>query len=771
MKKRLILMTSILALCVASISGCGSSSNATDIPAMEELVTSDKTDVSEKSFKYDVVLNDTDIKYAKVAENGAYEMYLDEDAVSFCVKQKSTGEIFDTALVPSAHGVVADDINPKSLERYRSPIQVTYYNKTKDSAATVSTYITDFKFEKSGIKTYEVKKDGKVVGFRAEYPIASQGNNDNINIKVKVDYTLTDTGFDVTLPVDCVEENGDYAVTKIAVLPFFESGSDSEEGFFLYPDESGAIMEFKDSSHNGERPVSYTVYGNLENYKNMLGQWDEPESEVFMPIFGGNVANKSYLAIIKAGEETSTITVTPGTSKDPFNHLSASFEFRKSFMDQRYAVAGSDKTVLTFDADFLNIERKVSYNLFEAGQDTDYDDMAVCYRNYLIDELGIQKSESASDNIPVSLDIFMGIKEKGLILDKFQTTTTFDQVGDMINELNQSGVETIEAQLKGWTKNGYYTDPEQYPINSNVGGKSGLKDLTDTYKDNKEVKITLETNLLEANEKADGYNMNTDTITLGNYLVFTAEKDNGAQYLLSPNASHGIFKKMMADADKNYASNIDGYSFYGVGQYVLYNYNSNNTLNLTQGKKIWQDMLAENKETYGTTVVQGGNQYVLESADKITDIPYEDSGYRITTKSVPVYQIALHGLVEFTGDPGNLSSDLTKEKLKWAEYGYMPYFELTYDSSDKLMYTDYNELFSSQFKTWKEEVVSVYKTFNDKLGDIWDAYIIGHEEVAADVYKVTYDNGKAVYVNYTDKEYKAESGVSVEAKSFVVIDE
>lgn len=766
MKKRLLLMTSILALCVAGISGCGSSSTVTQIPKMEELTAKDETAVSEKTYKYDVTLDQSGKKYAKVADNSAYEMYLDEDAVSFCVKQKSTNKIFNTALVPEEHGASTDDINPKSVERYRSPIQVTYYNKTKDSAATVSTYLTDFKFAKSGIKTYEIKADNKVVGFRAEYPIDAQGNNKDIQITVSVDYTLTEDGFEVTLPVDCIKEEGDYAVTDITVLPFFASGSDDENGFFMYPDGSGAIMEFSDTSHNGEQPVSYTVYGDLLNYKNMLGEWDEADAEVFMPVYGANVNNMSYTAIIENGEETARITVTPGTNKDPFNHLNTTFNYRKSFNDQRYAVAGSDKTVLTFDEEFSNIQRKISYHLFEAGTETSYDDMAVCYRNYLTDTLGIKKSESASKNIPVSIDFFMGVKEEGLILDTFQTVSTFEQVGEMIDKLNESGVESVEAQLKGWTADGYYTDPVQFPVNSHVGGKKGLKSLVSKYKDNDEVSIALETNLIEANAEADGYNMNTDTITLGNYLVF----ENNSKYLLSPNASYGIFKDMIKNAKSNNASEIDGYSFYSVGQYVLYNYNSNNTLNLTQGKKIWQDMLAENEETYGTTIVQGGNQYVLNSADKITDIPYEDSGYRITTKSVPVYQIALHGLVEFTGDPGNLSSDLAEEKLKWAEYGYMPYFELTYSSSDKLMYTEYNRLFSSQFETWADEVVNVYKTFNDQLADVWNAYIVGHEEVATNVYKVTYDNDKSVIVNYTDEEYKTESGDIVDAQSFVVID-
>lgn len=772
MKKRIILMTSILALCVASVSGCGSSSKAVSIPKMEECFAINDTNVSDTTFKFDKTLDNLDGKYALVAENEKYELYLDEDKISFCVKQKSTNEIFNSALIPDEHGVTVEDINPKTLDRYRSPFQLTYYDKSKDNASTISAYLEDFKLDSSGIKTYEIKKNNDVVGFRAEYPIKSYGNSKDVNITLKIDYTITDNGFDVSLPSGCITEEGHYAVTKVTLLPFFESASNDEDGYYLYPDGSGAIMEFKDSSHNGEQPVTYNVYGDLQNYTAMLGEWDEEEAEVFIPVYGANVNNKSYTAIIKAGEETSSITITPGTAKDPFNHLNATFEFRKAFNDQRYAAAGSDKTVLTFDNDLLDIPRSISFNLFEAGEDTNYSDMAVCYREYLQNDLGVKKDESEADNIPVSIDFFMGIKEDGLIVDEFQTTTSFKQVETIIEDLlNNNQVETIEAQLKGWTKNGYYTDPDQFPVNSHVGGKSGLKDLTNKYKDNNNVKITLETNLLEAKESADNYNMNTDTITLGNYMVFGATKADGDIYLLSPNVSSAIFNDMLKNASKYKSENINGYSFKGVGKYLLYNYNSNNTLNLTQGKKIWEDMLKKNEDMYKTTVVEGANQYVLSSADKLTNIPYEDSGYRLTTEGVPFLQIALHGLIEFTGEPGNLSSDIEREKLKWIEYGYTPYFELTYESSDKLMYTDYNELFSSEYKTWQEEVRDTYRMFNDGLEDVWDACIISHEKVADDVVKVTYDNKKAVYVNYTDKEYKTDKGTIVESMSFAVVDE
>lgn len=769
MKKRILLMTSILAMCVAGVSGCGNSSKAAKIPTMEECATiKDNTVLDKASFKYEATLDNLEGKYELVAQNDKFELYLSEDNISFCVKEKATGAIFNSAANLAEHGLKDDDVLPVTLKRFQSPFHMTCINSKQDGAQSLPGYLSDYSLD-GDIEVSTIKEDNKVIGFRAMYPISALSDATGIDVNVKIDYKLTDNGFEVTLPVDCIEEKGDYKVTKITVLPSFAVATNNEDGYFLYPDGSGAIMEFKDSTHKGETAVTYSVYNDLQNYESMLGEWDQEAPEVFAPVFGSSLPGNSFAAIVTAGEETSSIVVTPskGDEKDPFNHIWASFEMRKPFIDPRYV--GSDVEIDVYDEEYLNIERTVSFNLFGKDEDVQYDDMAVCYRDYLVNDLGLEKKNANSKNIPVSIDFFMGIKEDGLIFDKFQTTTTFANVETMIDDLKKDGVESVEAQLKGWTKGGYDTEPVNYPVNSNVGGSKGLSSLTSKYKDDNEVKITLQTNLLEANAKAKGYNMNTDTIVLGNDMVFT--DNNQSLYLLSPNTAKGMFDAIVKNEKKNKSENVSGYSFEGVGKYLLYNYNSNNIVNVTQGKKIWQDLLKENEDKYNTTVVEGGNQYVLNSADKLTNIPYDDSGYRLTTKSVPFYQIALHGLVEFTGEPGNLSSDLNAEKLKWIEYGYMPYFELTYNSSDMLMYTNYNKLFSSEYKVWEDKVKEIYKEFNDQLGDVWNACIIGHEEVATDVYKVTYDNKKAVYVNYTDKDYKTKDGKVVEGQSFAVIDE
>ena len=139
----------------------------------------------------------------------------------------------------------------------------------------------------------------------------------------------------------------------------------------------------------------------------------------------------------------------------------------------------------------------------------------------------------------------------------------------------------------------------------------------------------------------------------------------------------------------------------------------------------------------------------------------------MSTKSVPVFQIAVHGLVNYTGGALNLSSDQDKEKLKWAEFGYVPFFELTYSGSEELMHTDYSELFSSTFSSWVDEATEVYKDFNKNLIDVWNEFIVDHEEVQEDVFKVTYENGKVVYVNYNDVECEVDGNV-IDKNSYLV---
>lgn len=730
MKKKVLVMGAVLAMVMGSTVGCGNSIKAVDIPKLE---AKDTAKVEKKTYSF------AD-GYAVVASNSKYELIMDKNFGELQVKQLSTGAVWSSAVADSKK--LAD----------KAPMSVSYFAADAKELIPASKMLNDFS-DKEAMAIKDEK--GKEIGVRVSY------SDSKLKLTIAVDYYLTDEGFAVRLPAGGVKEEGSYQLISVDILPNMALASNKEEGYYLYPDGCGAIMEFKDASHYGESTVSYPVYGDVQQYKNMLGEWDERGVDVFLPIFGAKVGDQSFLAVIEQGEETAKVQISPAAAEGN-NKLWCTFLFRNSFIDKRADKDGQLIEKNRFDKDLTDVERVVSYRLFEAKEDVTYSEMAVKYREYLIAS-GVEKKEK-EDSIPVSLDIFMGINEEGTITDSFKSVTTFSEAEKMVDQLLGNEVKDLDVQLKGWTKNGYFTDPTQFPVNSQIGGNSALKSFTDKFKEDKNVKITLETNLLEAKANVNGYDVNKEIVISGNYNPITDAQSK--KYLLSPNVVAGNMNRLFDDVKSSKAA-IDGFSFYSLGQYVTYNYSSDNTLTKSQCKKIWQDMLAKADKEYDKVIVQGGNQYALQYADKVTNIPYADSGYRITTDSVPVYQIAVHGLVNYTGSAGNLSSDLNGEKLKWVEYGYVPYFELTYNGSEELMHTEYSQLFSSTFSAWLDEATAIYKDYNKNLKDVWNAYIVDHEEVSDGVYKVTYDNNKVVYVNYNDKEAKVDENV-VEANSYLV---
>lgn len=748
MKKRILALGLTLALAATMLAGCGSKSSGKaavpEIELNEKSATDMKPDFDESGF-------------AEVADNDRFELYVQEEGAGIKVVDKDTGkewmssasafdyaEDFDSAdpVEPTAYG--PEDrpkyaVNNKWQQKLNSIFEIFYTNRVTGYGAVINLSLLEMDY------TVEYKQIEN--GVRVLYDLQ------NASIKLALDFSLSDRGLVVEVPQECIEENGDYDITSLKIMPYFADALDSNNGYYFYPDGSGAIMEFKDSAHYLETELALTVYGDILKYKNMLSVFDEEDPSVTLPVFGANINDNGFIGIIEEGEEVAKIKVNPTNSVIPTNALYAEFQFRRSFSDARIAGSG----VMTFDQKLIESQRKIEYIFLDEGKST-YSDMAVAYRDYLMNDCGVTE-KAETDAIPLSLDLFMGIYEEGMLFDTFKTVTTFDQSQTILKALKDEGVDDIQLQLKGWTHGGYFRDPEMFPPNGKFGGKSGLKKLS-SYAEENGVQLSLETNLMEANAKAGGYSERKDVVYLGNKTIF----QNGDISIMSPSTARKNADDFLEEAAKY---DIDGVSYYALGEYVPYNYNADDYITQGQAADIWQDIFQTTKDKDLFVSVQGGNSYVLPYADKITDLTYKDSGYLLTTKSVPFYQIAVHGLTEYTGQAANLSSDLEKEKLKWVEFGYIPYFELTYSGSEDLMYTNYAELFSSEYTSWIDEASEIYQEFNENLKDVWNALITSHEEVKTDVFKVTYDNGKVVYVNYNDEDVVVD-GVTVNAMDYVV---
>lgn len=633
-------------------------------------------------------------------------------------------------------------VNAQWKQRMSSLFQINYTDLQKGLGTIISAPLLSMEYD---VKTEEISD-----GIRLSYDLK------DAQIALVLEISVTKEGLKIRIPDEGIQEYGSYSLVSLDIMQYFAGASDKSDGYYFYPDGSGAIMEFQDISHKDEKTLSYSVYTDVTKYKGMQEEFEALSPTVMLPVFGAKIEENGFLAVISQGEEASSIQV--GSSNDiiPVNSLWCQFLYRRGFDDPRI----KEKNLKTYDKDRITGDREILFHFLEKN-DADYSAMARNYREYLTEQGNLSLMEQTND-LPLSLDIFCGTTEKGLLFDEYKVLTTFSQADDMVKSFKEQGINQMQVQLKGWTKKGYGATPDKFAVNGKLGGEKELKHLLETGS-TLSVPIYLEANFIEAKDDVGGFSKRNDVVYTSNQIIRT-DTDNKL-FLLSPDEVSERYNYFLKKGNK---LDIFGIKLEGLGSTLYYNYNNKRYITALDCKNTWKEMLKQSKQNYKSAITSGGNAYVLGLADKITDIPESDLGYQVTTKEIPFYQMVVHGSVWYTGNTGNLSSDLTLQKLKWVEYGYLPYFELTHSSSDELIYTDYNQLFTSKYQDWSNEIVDIYKEMNKTLSGLWNQTIEKHEQIKEGVFKTVYSDGSSVYVNYNEEAVKVE-GINLEALNYTVV--
>jgi len=142
----------------------------------------------------------------------------------------------------------------------------------------------------------------------------------------------------------------------------------------------------------------------------------------------------------------------------------------------------------------------------------------------------------------------------------------------------------------------------------------------------------------------------------------------------------------------------------------------------------------------------------------------------MTDETLPLYQMVVHGNIPYTiEEPGNLFYDSEKQWLQMLEYGAVPYFQITENSSGALTNTEYNFLFTSRFDQWKDELLDSVTAYNTTYKGLYASAMVEHKRLSKDVVRVTYENGVRLYVNYGENPVEAD-GVSIGALAATVVE-
>ena len=168
-------------------------------------------------------------------------------------------------------------------------------------------------------------------------------------------------------------------------------------------------------------------------------------------------------------------------------------------------------------------------------------------------------------------------------------------------------------------------------------------------------------------------------------------------------------------------------------------------------------------------MVSGGNDYTFPYVTDIINAPITANDYFIIDEAIPLYQMIIHGSIDYSGKQQNISNTNSAEMdiLELIEYGASCHYVFTWENSTEMKYTGLNKYYSTTFSEWQDKAVNMYLKINEALKHVSNAYMIEHDRVQENVVKVTYSNGVIIYINYANTD-EVIDGITIPAKNYVL---
>ncbi len=598
-----------------------------------------------------------------------------------------------------------------------------------------------------------------------------------ISFVIPLEYRLDNDAVDVSIPMSAVQENGGGAVFRIQFLRYFGTAGTDENGYMLVPNGSGSLINFnngKVTANNyaeyiyGIDPLAaeYTVLENTEDAK--------------MALFGIFRDDSAIFATIEDGASTCYLTAGVSGKINEYNYVYPTFVLRGNDKLAMFGTTGSEADLPIVESNFYDVNLEVKYTML-TEENASYSGAAGYYRDRLADE-GILTANDASGDIKFYYDViggvekmkfFLGVQYRGLY-----AMTTFDEAGEISDDLAANGITNQVMNYQGWCNGGYYHDVlNKIRVPWKLGGKSGLEDLSaqvvqnggSFYADVAFQRVTTissrysvgnETSRYYAGYVAEFGLVNPSTLRQTSGLGY----DENRFYLVSPKFLVRYVDRFASKIDRY---DIDGISLRDLGNRLHSDKRRTNVIDREAALDVVLGQLGILEDTGKNIMVNDGNDYSFAYADDIINAPTSANNYYIVDETVPFYQMLIHGYIDYSGSVINLSDtfDRTETVLNLIETGASPHFVFSWENASDIKNTGLNRFYATTYENWKDDALAVYTEVNEALSRVNGAYITNHEILDDNLRAVSYSNGVTIYVNtgYTDRTV---DGVSVPARSY-----
>lgn len=601
---------------------------------------------------------------------------------------------------------------------------------------------------------------------------------ESTRFQVALQVLLTATGVKVSVIQDSIGESIDDRVASIALYPHFGTaisrvGGQPSEGYIVLPDGSGAVINFNNGKFY-QQPYSKRLYG--DDLGIMSHRMPEVQQPITIPMYGMVKEDIGFAAIITEGDAMATINADVSGRIDSYNKVYPSFKFRETEAItlgtgfNQYAIdLWTDQRV---DTDF-----SIEYH-FLSGDDASYVGMAEVYRQHLETVYGFDHTDTTTST-QLTVELLGAYQSKDFLLGvpyyRNQSLTTFEQSQEVLDALLARDIDQIDVLYKGMINDGLSASiANQFDLENSLGSKRDYQRLLD-YASAHEMTIYPNLRLLAANgfdKMFDQYRYASSRIDgkLSKYFAYHlpsklpySEAPTVIEYQDDYVINPLYLEEIMADFQKRYDGETLAFDFLGG---ILGGHYDDQTLYKQHSMLVQRDILASLPQQ---TMLSNPLGFAMSYADQITDLPLETTRYAILDYQIPLLQLILSGKVDYSSISLNLANERTVQYyfLKTIETGSNLKYTLSYDSSTELKETEFNYYFSTEYTNWLDQIETQVKAL-DELG-IHESALVGHEWIATNVFKVSYDNGLEILINYNLSAVTDVLGYDIPAMDYIVM--
>lgn len=705
-----------------------------------------------------------------VSENEYLKLYTDTKTANVAVFDKRNGETIYTNPVNADEDTIANKVN---LNFLKSQFILYYYNK--DVTSGVMNSYADCVYKN------QVSAESIENGIRYLYQIGdiktkTAEGKDQIHFTIPLEYRLDGDGLMVSIPASGIEEYGDGSVYRIQLLRYMGAAHDSEDGYMVVPNGSGSLIHFnngKISASNYSQYV-YALDPMASNYTTL-----ENTKEATLPIFGICRKNSTVLGSIEDGASLASITAGVSGAYNDYNYVYPSFTLRVADNLQMFGDSSGDVYVL--EPELYDVNMTVRYT-FLTENNKGYSGLANYYRNRLIRE-GKLVDRTTEGDLPFYYDIIGGVTETSHFLGvqylRTFSMTTFEEATQISDELKEAGIVNQVVNYQGWMNGGFNHDAaDRIRVIRKLGGKSGLEELNAAVAENGG-RLYADVAFQNVTFADDGFNYNAESsryygagyvASFGLVNPTTLRSTSGLGYtenrydLLSPKFLPRYVSKFITKFDN---FEVDGVSLRDLGNYLHSDKKRTNIIDREQALDVVLGQWEALEDSGKNLMADNANAYALEYVTDVINTPIDHNTYAIVDEDIPLYQMIVHGSVNYSTDLLNYYDleDMTGLVLNMIEYGAAPHYVFTWDESSEMKDTALNRYYATTYDVWKEEAVAIYGQVNEALKHVTDAYIVKHDILNEDVRKVVYSNGVTIYINYGDENQRV-GQISIPARSY-----